>query len=352
MTAHPNPKEQDFGLKQSRELAAAMDHWLELFDTDLSEQGLALSERPLQAAFMLIREEAVVVEAGEEGLSNIDVIADHLEKIWFRILYDAIEYWYQDRYGTAAMTANGNASLVGAVMVRGAPFLISGPANRSDLEEEGEKLWMYFEEGLGEGEDAASWIVDGPNLSKLDHGARDKVVAEATNIATTLRYVEFRRVTFRSDGDHEIQKLIQATLTYLTKAAERLVSQRTSELGPAWFDLQMANETALKTVIRKKTGKQMRVHSLDELLENASKYGVVFDSNLLSTWPRFGELSDWRYGQGHPLGIMHFYYCYLVTLSLVRACMAKINPGMKPGFGILVKYKPWSARNAAGIYRG
>lgn len=352
MTEDPVPAEEDFGLKQSRELATAMDHWLELFDTNLSEQGLALPQRPLKALMMSIREEVIEVKAGEDILSRRDSIGELVEKIWFRVLYDAVEYWYQDRYGAAAMTANGNAPLIGAVMVRGAPFLISGPANRSKLEEEGEKSWMYFEEGLGEGEDAATWIVDGPDLSKLDGNARDKVIAESTYVAETLRYVEFRRVAFQSDGDHEVQKLIQSTLTYLTQAAERLVSQRTSELGPAWFDLQMANEAALKAVTRKETGKQPKIHFLDELLERASGYGVVFNPDLLSAWPRFQDISDWRYGQGHPRGVVDFYAAYRMTLTLVRACMKQIQPGMASGFGVLVKYKPWSAKGATGSYRG
>tara|TARA_R110002012_G_scaffold192753_1_gene360351 strand:- start:209 stop:1267 length:1059 start_codon:yes stop_codon:yes gene_type:complete len=352
MTENPVSAEEDFGLKQSRELATAMDHWLELFDASLSEQGLALPQRPLQALMMSIREEAIEVKAGEERLSNQGSIGEHAETIWFRVLYDAVEFWYSDKYGAAAMTAKGTAPLIGAVTVRGAPFLISGPANRMKVEEEGEQAWMYFEEGLGEGEEATSWIINGPDLSKLDDSARDEVVAEVANVAETLRYVEFRRVTFHSDGDHEIQKLIQSTLTYLTQAAERLVSQRTPELGPAWFDLQMANETALKAVIRKETGKQPKIHFLDELLKRASKHGVIFDSKPLSAWPRFDDISEWRYGQGHPRGVVDFYAAYHMTLALVRACMKQINPRMKSGFGILVKYKPWSAKDAAGNYRG
>jgi hypothetical protein len=114
----------------------------------------------------------------------------------------------------------------------------------------------------------------------------------------------------------------------------------------------MANEAALKAVIRKETGKQPKIHFLGELLEKASKHGVVFDSNLLSAWPRFDDISEWRYGQGHPRGAVDFYAAYRMTLALVRACMKKITPGMTSGFGILVKYKPWSAKGATGSYRG
>ena len=44
--------EEDVGLKQSRELAATMDHWLVLFDADLLDQGMPPSQRPLRCRFL------------------------------------------------------------------------------------------------------------------------------------------------------------------------------------------------------------------------------------------------------------------------------------------------------------
>ena len=343
--------DEDFGLKQSRELAATMDHWLVLFDADLLNQGVPPSQRPLRALLMLFREGAVEVRAGEDPIAEMESPSEHTDKLWFRILFDAVEHWYVNRYGSHAMEAGGTAPLIGAVMIHGAPFVISLPANRSKVETVGETSWMYFEEGLGEGEDATYWIVDGPDLSKLDENARGGVVAEATHAAEILRFVEFRRVTFRSEGDHEVQKLIQSTLTYLGQAAERLASFRSPEIGPAWFDLQMANEAALKAVIRLKSGTQPKIHPLDDLLKKAGKHGVSFDESRLAGWPSFREISDWRYGQGNPQGIVDLYSAYRLTLDLVQACMSQIIPGMKPGFGILIKYAPWKTKDATGNFR-
>ncbi len=67
-------------------------------------------------------------------------------------------------------------------------------------------------------------------ISKLNDEARALVAAEARQTVEVLRYLEFRRVTFRYDGDHEVQKLIQSTLTYLKQAAERLVSFQSPEM--------------------------------------------------------------------------------------------------------------------------
>lgn len=345
------PPKEDSGLKQTHQLAAKMDHWLKLFDTELSQQELSLSQRPLRALMMLFREGAIQVRAGEEQIDEPANLSGHMEKRWFRALFNAVEYWYVDQYGANAMAARGTVALLGAVMIRGIPFAISVPANRTKVEMDGETAWMYFEEGLGDGEDAVSWIVNGPDLSKLDQEARALVVAEARRTVEVLRYVEFRRVTFRSGGDLEVQKLIQATVTYLKQAADRLVSFQGPEIGPAWFDLQMANETALKAVIRKETGSQPMIHPLGDLLTLASKHGVVFDVAKLSSWPSFKDISDWRYGQGNPPGITELYGAYRLTLELVQASMKQIAPSLKPGFGILLRYSPWKTKDAAGRFR-
>ena len=343
--------EEDFGLKQSRELSTTMDHWLVLFDADLLDQGVPPSQRPLRALLMLFREGAVEVRAGEDLIAGMESPVEHTEKLWFRILFDAVEYWYINRYGSHAMEAGGTAPLIGAVMIHGAPFVLSVPANRSKVETVGETCWMYFDESLGDGEDATSWIVNGPDLSKLDETTRFGVAAEVAHAANVLRCIEFRRVTFNSNGDHEVQKLIQSTLTYLGQAAERIASFRSPEIGPAWFDLQMANEAALKAVIRVGSGKQPKIHPLGDLLERAGKHGVSFDVSRVAGWPSFNEISDWRYGQGNPQGMTDLYSAYRLTLDIVEASMRQITPGMKPGFGILIKYAPWKTKDATGRFR-
>lgn len=345
------PTETDFGHKQSRELAESMDHWLELFDRALTDQELSLSHRPLRALMMLFLEGVLEVKTGEGRVDDFENLAESIDKPWFRVLIDAVQYWYVERYGAPAMEAKGNVPLTGAQMIRGVPFAVAIPANRIVVEEAGERAWMYFEDGLGAGEDAIAWIVDGPELSKLEDEAKATIVSEVTRTAEILRAIEFRRVTFRSDGDHEVQKLIQSTLTYLSQVADQMVSGRTPEIGPAWFDLQMANEAALKAVIRINTGKQPHIHPLDDLLGHAQQHGVIFEASQISSWPRFSDISDWRYGQGSPPGIARLYSAYRVSLELIFACMSQITPGMQAGFGLQLRYSPWKTTNALGEHR-
>lgn len=340
----------DFGLGQRRKLAENMDHWLNLFDDVLAHWEVPLFQRPLRAIRMLFEEGAVEVKAGNKPLGVSNNIYASIEESWFRILFDAVEYWYVERYGASAIEAKSNTSIKGVQMVRNEPFAMSIPTNRVVVEP-GELAWMYFEDGLGEEEDATNWIVEGPELSKLEIAARANVVAEAKRTAEILRAIEFRRVMFPSSGDKEVYKLIQSTLLYLSQAADRMVAGRKEGIGPAWFDLQMANECALKAVILSSTEKQPHEHSLNELVKHVQRVGVIFETSQFEDWPTFSLISTWRYGQGSPEGIGRLYPAYQVSLKLAGACMSHFKPCMPGGFGLEIKYSPWRTQNALGEYR-
>lgn len=342
---------EEAAIEQSRSIAGGMNHWLDLFDKQLGEDGVPPAQRPLRALQMLIHEGALEVRTKDSQISLKNALSDLVDEVWFRVLYDAVEYWYAERFGRALMQKQRTSTLIGAVLIHGSPFTIQVPANRSKVEDVGESAWMFFDDDVVEEEDPTEWICGGPNLSTLSKPEQDVLDREAAYVAGVLRSVEFRRVTFRSDCNEEAQKLLQSTVTYLGQAAERLVSWQPPTLGPAWFDLQMASETALKAVLLSKTGQQPKIHPLKELLSKARCHGVAFEANRLDQWPAFGTISDWRYGQGDPPGTLALHAAYIQTLDLVKACMAPIVPGIKPGFGLLLRYKPWSTKDATGRLR-
>lgn len=332
----------DPNLEQNKNLSKEMNHWLELFDEDFVETEVLLSRRPLEAVMLLLSSGAIELKFGEDSV-DVSKPYEHLDQIWFQVLYAAVEYWYIERFGFAAVSGQGTAPLEGVVIISGVSFSLVLPANRSKVEIEGEQAWMYFEESMGEGEQVEDWIIDGPNLSKFDATDTDLILSTAIMIANTLRYVEFRRIFTKLD-DPEIRTLVATVLTYLTQAAKRISSNRTDERGPCWFDLQMANESALKAVLRLKTGRQPNIHDLSELLKRAVEYKIDFDGSHLDSWPSFSDISDWRYGQGTPLGLEKQYQAYLMTLHLVRAAMQQIPTNMNSGFGLLLRYAPWKFR--------
>jgi HEPN domain-containing protein len=332
----------DFNLEQNQNLSREMSHWLDLLDNQFVEYEVPLPKRPLKALLEMLEIGAIDLKFGD-SVQDVSAPYEHIDELWFQVLFDAVEFWYRERYGEVVLE-NRSSPLEGVIVIRGVPYPIQLPANRRKVEQEGETAWMYFEDALGEGETEADFIIDGPDLSKFTAAGALEITDTASIIANTLRFVEFRRVTANHD-DVEVNKLIASVLTYLQQASRRLISSQVRERGPAWFDLQMAAESALKASIRYHTGEQPFEHNIVELAKTAKKTGVRFDTSELRDWPSFKEeISYWRYGQGKPYGLKRFFASYLIALRLAKASLHNIPETISPGFGLLLRYAPWKLR--------
>jgi HEPN domain-containing protein len=286
----------------------------------------------------------MVMKFGDEPVDLSNPSA-HASEEWFKAFYAAVEYWYVDRYGAERVSPhNRKSELRGAVMIHGEAYTLMLPTNRGKVEVEGELAWMFFEDGLGEGEDPIRWIRHAPKLESIEQSLQAQLKAEAELVASTLRFIEFRRAAADGTRNRGAQKLLQASLLYLQQAAKRMSESGVDERGPAWFDLQMANESALKAAIRQITGTHPHSHSLTDLQAKLVAEGLDFDVTRLANWPSFSLMSDRRYGQGPAGSLDELYAAYLISLDLVRAAITLLRPGLKPGFSVLLRYPPWQSR--------
>lgn len=329
-------------------LADALSDHLEILDENLLDRGVEISQRPMLALIKLLLSGDLELRVGDEAI-DISNPTDHAQAAWFKALYAAAEQWYTDRYGEerASGSHRRNNMLQGAVLIRGEAYYINVPTYRRKVEIQGEQAWIYFQEDLENSEDSVLWINNAPSHQGLSEQGRRLLRTDADFIASTLRFIEFRRVTGRQNERHpKAQKLIEATLIYIQQAAQRMVKGSERERVLAWFDLQMANESALKAALQQATGKHPYSHSLKYLLYKAEAHGVQFDASRLNDWPAFNDMSDFRYGEGEPCSMAKLYAAYLLTLDVMRAAIGTIRPGLKPGFGILLQYPPWKSRPA------
>lgn len=332
----------------NEDLADALSDHLEIFDENLQDRDVEISERPMLALIKLLLSGDLELRVGDEAI-DISNPADHERAAWFKSLYAAVEQWYADRYGEERASGSNrrNNKLRGAVLIRGEAYDIIVPTNRRKVEIEGEQAWIYFEESLENSEDPVRWINNAPSPQGLPEQVRKLLQTDADIIASTLRFIEFRRVTGSQNERHpKAQKLIEATLIYIQQAAQRMVNGSKRERTLAWFDVQMASESALKAALQQATGKHPHSHSLKHLLNKAEAHGVQFDASRLSNWPAFKAMSDFRYGEGEPGSMAELYAAYVLTLGVLRAAIGTIRPGLKPGFGILLQYPPWKSRPA------
>ena len=278
---------------QTTQLIAGMAHWLELFDEEHTYLETPLPQRPLQTLLHILREGAVELRLGEEK-EDLSEPAKHLDEVWFRVLFAAVEAWYEDTYGADAIRGKGIPPMLGFILMRGSPFRLEVPATRRKVHKVGSEAWCYFEDGVHSEESPAAWLVGAPDIRAMD--AERRIVAEADlqAVASQLRYIFFRRSGVKGIVETRFADNARANLE---SAAGKILTGQLHERGPAWWDLQMAMESALKLVLQAKTGKYPKTHSLLSLLKSATAQGVVFDEVRLTSWPPFHVVSDYRYSQ-------------------------------------------------------
>lgn len=328
--------------KQREVLLEALDPFLSDLNDELADLEVPLSRRPLSATPLLLDHGPLQFFAGDTPRSP-EAIKAEPDGPEFRVLFGAVHTWYVRRYGAAAVRGSGNPPLVGAVVIRGAPYLIEAPLTRRKVADPGETAWIYFDDAVHPTEQPLDWVRNPPAPDSLTPEELEALLASVRKTVGVLRHLTFRQSGHEED-DREARQLIPAAIAYLGSAAKRMVEGADAERGPAWSDLQMAAEAVLKAVIRDRSGTQPFDHDLTRLLRTATTFGVDFDDDRLKDWPKFSDVSHWRYGQTRPPGFARQFEAYLTVMDLARACAVVLPVAVKPGIGLLIRYAPWKFR--------
>ncbi|MBX3488719.1 hypothetical protein [Parvibaculum sp.] len=319
------------------DLKSSIDHWLVLFDDTFAEIELPLPKRPFETVMLLIESGAFELRVSNATV-DLSNPWDHVAAPWFRILYAAAKEWYVDRYGAKAMESGGNPPICGVTLIRGAPFVLQVPMHRTQIVEEGRLAWMYFEAGIGEGENPVLWVVAPPNFELMEAAQRHTDIANLTLVSERLRKINFQLL---GAGQDDVSAGFRfAIRNYLETAAQRMACG-TANLGPAWFDLQMAIETALKLALHTVRNDYPRIHNIVDLFTRLSGDGVSFDLSKFDTWPEFSEMSGLRYAQGYSGSLADVFKAYLLALDAVIAALSVLLPVLGSGAGFLLKPAPW-----------
>lgn len=324
--------------QQTRTLVEKLDHWFVLFDEGFGLDDVPLHDRPFRAVLELLRAGGLLVRYGDEP-RDVSQPWDHVAEPWFRAIFVAAQQWYREQFGETALEPVGNPPLRGVTLIRRTPFRVLIPMHRGVVEEEGRLAWMYFEAGIGEGEDPLTWVQKGPDLSRMPEDRRAEDLARLSAVCGELRGINHQLLGAGSDGVS--RGFRQAIRGYLESAADRIVSGGAEDLAFAWFDLQMAMESALKLARLSVLGHYLRSHDLVAMLRELSPHGVDFDLAELKDWPPFSEMSDLRYAQAAAGGIAAVFDAYQLALALVRAALSVLSPPLPSGAGLLLKPAPW-----------
>jgi hypothetical protein len=319
-------------------------------DIDRALSQTPLGQRPLLAAIEFVRccvetvNDGGVVRVGEEATEFVGTR-------WFAVVFSEVESWYHRRHGAGAFTAQDHVWTGLLVFAENAfkmaiPTMTFRPGTRPDKV----TSWMSFPDHVLDDEVATDWIENSPDLATFAAEEQKDARSGAVRVAGYVRAINSRTtgIPIESDGLDGLLRGIRLRLEH----ASRLVADDQRNIQPAYWEIQIACENALKALHLVRAGEFRTVHDLVILFDAIPNPKPNFSRQLLLDWPHWKEMTNLRYGQGDRNDLSEFYSFYLVALEIVSEClkpMAKLQLG-KASFEI--GRAPWlnkSSQNSEEI---
>ncbi|RWC84740.1 MAG: hypothetical protein EOS72_28850 [Mesorhizobium sp.] len=313
---------------------AIADH-MKLIDLELQLEELALWQRPLRAAIKFTLESIIEIRG--------DTKENFATKEWFAIIFHHIENWYRETYGSAFEKSSGDSVCSGVLLIRHVPVELRVPLTRTTPGTPGETVWLHFPIAMERGEKPEDWLINPPNLAKLEPSETRKLHKRMAATAVSLRRIRMNTMGVIA-ADNEIKELIEGVLADLQNCAKGLIANDDAMRGAAMWSLQMAAERTIKAFIFQKTGKKYReIHDLFYLYDDALPHCAGINRNLLKKLPNSREMVDGRYGLGGKWTIHFATEAYFVGLTLIAEFTSLLDRSLSVGGGrALVKRPRWS----------
>ena len=334
-------------MQKTNDLTSVLEEVLPGIDQDLAERDIRLTQRPLEAAREFVSD--YVVEAREKGTVGAKPGApeEFLVTPWFAGLYALVKTWYRNRYPGPRPRLR-DERFFGIVMIAGTAFAIRIPRVRTQPGRPGETVWLSFPDGLRDNEQALDWIETPPNYTMLSPQECCDAEEFATEIANALRFIGSGLMAV-SGGDDKLEGFRAGVIPSLESAARRLLELNPKSVQSAYWDLQLACESALKALMVQRTGEFKETHDLFLLYDFHKKIPApppAFNRGLLKRLPRWKEAAALRYGQGKREHRADCVECYRATLTIVAGTVRSME---KLGIGSAqfeIARAPWIAQSS------
>lgn len=304
---------------------------LESIDAIQSDKGKPLHLRPFEAADLIARHSIVKVE-GDDDKDNF------IEKPWFAAIYAEIHKWYVARYGALMKVQSDNAT--GLVVHRGLPHTIDIPRTISAPQESG-LVKLTFPSKLYPAEDPMTWVR--PKISKRSIAPfAGKLGSRIASTCNDLRQIGLNAGT--AGGKSTGVPLMAASIVpHLSKAAAAASSHHKENNSLALWDLHLACEKSIKSLLTQRKVQFPKTHDLEKL------NGLLSDLDLrkkahrvIRHLPTEKEVIRHRYLQEAAISPNKLYVFYSLALRLCVIYTSSLTQKFKiADASFFLKQPPW-----------
>ena len=320
-------------------LQELFDHYLPELDSHYSKTDVNLVERPLRAASFIVKNCVVEIKG--------DTTENFLEKTWFIAFYRCAERWYRDRYGDLLerQLAGGIQS---AVQVYEMWFASNIPVRFSEPSGDGETIWVNFPTDVRDDEHPLDWIVEGPNLEKMNSSTKQKLVARVSKVAALVRRIHLNLwVELSSSEQHGNSEHIK---THMAAAARYFADNSEQSAQLAIWEIHFAAEKAFKLWLEQQGLGTFMSHDLIELNSETAVAGSrgLVDPKILARLPSGTEAIRFRYAKLQAPSKNRQREIYDLTLEVIEKVTKQLKRKyhFNQNFSVQLKQPPWRGYEA------
>jgi hypothetical protein len=314
----------------------ATEHWLELFDEELTFLEVPLEHRPVDSAIKLMK-------YGIKDMSGVDPSwrTDYLNTEWFACIVLEIKGWYENRYGETAFKPTRN-TLSGLILHHGTPAKIQIPITRGEVEVEGETSWMSFPHTRHPAESIQSFFQHKPNIENLNQSILNSLNDSISDVVGMSRRVNLT-LNMLDCSKQTIRDLASSTWPHMEDGIRKLLTFKKAEFTVSCWDFHLALEKTLK-VFLKINDKKCHGHCLMTLAEEANALGLALPMSQVCELPFWKIASNRRYAE-ETVSALQAFDIYRKALKMMdHVCMQIPKAADLSEAKFLLKKPKWVGR--------
>jgi HEPN domain-containing protein len=320
----------------AREFREVLAEQLETIDRILAQRELAVSQRPLEAAYIFATECMFV-----DG----EPVKDPFEERWFGDVVKWTQQWYVTRYGARRVQAEEH-TVPGLMLIFNTPFKLAIPITVTEPGDLPDITCVMFPTDVLPNERVLDWIVDAPNLAQLGPEATIALEEDVRAVARCTRSLEMNLST--ADLEHPVARQMAANVTtHFAKAVDGIVALKDHRMSAAIWELFLAVEMTAKTVLYQISGAAPRTHSLGKLFDRLEAQGVApRPMHLLNGFPSESDAIRHRYGEGTAPSLAEATGVYRHALQLAERVSQSLRRTLEFSEGrFWIRKLPWARKH-------
>ncbi|MDQ7832376.1 MAG: HEPN domain-containing protein [Desulfovibrionaceae bacterium] len=289
------------------------NEWFERLDRFLAHSDVKISDRPLDVAFLLVKNEIVVPDCG--------MTENFVAERWFTDLLKYVRIWYDDKYGNFKKE---KSTIKGVILIYGTPYLVNVPVTVTKASKNQEKhLEVYCPRSVLDGERILDMIVSPPNFNSMDQQLRNSILKRVKSIVVMLRNINIDLSLAAVSEQYYAMR--QSVVQHLNNAVEQFVK---NQIGPSCFmhwDIHLAIEKTLKIYLLQRDHAFPKTHDLRKLFKIAGgSKELGFDEKLFRAIPSDKQIVNFRY-YGSYASNLDFMLTYKAVVAIIKRISRKIT---------------------------